>query len=135
MLIRTGVGLVGRRDRRIHRNGPIGSLAGMVVCGLLRPWIWSLLALDRAPASCIFPDPNERILAAAAPATVQRIGFAVGAAATGSPRTCPVRRMAFSVEAARRRDFGFSAGFIPAVVVGPWSLAVHDDRGEHALSS
>ena len=81
-------------------------------------------------------DANERILAAAAPATVQRIGFAVGAAATGIAANMSGLADGISVEAARAAGFWVFAGFIPAVVVGVlalwWFTAT---EGEHALSS
>ena len=122
MLIRIGIGLVVVGIAGFIVTVPIGSLAGMVVCGLLEGLGFGLSWPSIVRRIVHLSDANERILAAAAPATVQRIGFAVGAAATGIAANMSGLADGISVEAARTAGFWVFAGFLPAVVVGVLAL-------------
>ena len=122
MLIRTGVGLVVVGIAGFIVTVPIGSLPGMVVSGLLEGLGFGLSWPSIVRRIVHLSDANERILAAAAPATVQRIGFAVGAAATGIAANMSGLADGISVEAARAAGFWVFAGFLPAVVVGVLAL-------------
>ena len=122
MLIRTGIGLVVVGIAGFIVTVPVGSLPGMVVSGLLEGLGFGLSWPSIVRRIVHLSDENERILAAAAPATVQRIGFAVGAAATGIAANMSGLADGISVEAARAAGFWVFAGFLPAVVVGVLAL-------------
>jgi MFS family permease len=104
MLIRTGMGLAVVGIAGFIVTVPIGSLPGMVVCGLLEGLGFGLSWPSIVRRIVHLSDQNERILAAAAPATVQRIARRQ----RGSPPTCPVSPMVFPSKLPARRDFGFS---------------------------
>ena len=97
---------------------PAGSLAGMVVCGLLEGLGFGISWPSIVRRIVRLSDENERILAAAAPGTVQRIAFAVGAAATGIAANMSGLADGVSVQAAQTAGFWVFAGFIPVLVVG-----------------
>jgi MFS family permease len=118
ILIRTGVGLVVVGTAGFAITVPIGSLAGMVVCGLLKGLGFGLSWPSIVRRIVRLADENERILAATAPGTVQRIGFAVGAAATGIAANMSGLGDGISVQAAQTAGFWVFAGFIPILVVG-----------------
>ena len=136
MLIRTGMGLAVVGIAGFIVTVPVGSLPGMVVSGLLEGLGFGLSWPSIVRRIVHLSDQNERILAAAAPATVQRIGFAVGAAATGIAANMSGLADGISVEAARAAGFWVFAGFIPVLVVGVFCLWwFTTTEGQRPLSS
>jgi MFS family permease len=118
MLIRAGVAFVVVGTAGFAVTVPAGSLAGMVVCGLLDGIGFGLSWPSIVRRIVHLCDENERILAAAAPGTVQRIAFAVGAAASGIAANMSGLADGISVQAAWAAGFWVFAGFIPLLVVG-----------------
>jgi MFS family permease len=136
MLIRVGVGLVVVGATGFAITVPAGSLAGMVVCGLLEgvgfglAWPWIVRRI------VAFSDESERALAAAAPGTVQRIAFAVGAAATGIAANMSGLAEGMSIQAAQTAGFWVFAGFIPVLLVGAfaaWRFTATEDGRRSSL--
>ena len=75
-------------------------------------------------------DP-ERGLAAAAPGTVQRIGLAVGAAATGIVANLSGLGDGASAVATRTAGFWVFAAFVPVLataLLAAWRFTAEDDR-------
>jgi hypothetical protein len=96
---------------------PAGSLAGIVLCLLLQGCGMGLCwpAIVQRTVRCA--DQAEGTLAAAAPGTVQRIGFAVGAAATGIAANLAGLADGVSPAAARTASFWVFAAFVPVLAV------------------
>jgi MFS family permease len=118
MLIRWGAGLVAIGTAGFAAMVPLGSLAGMVICGLSTGIGFGLCWPSIVHRTVRFCDEGEEVLAAAAPGTVQRIGYAVGAAATGIAANASGLADGISVAAARAAGFWVFAGFIPVLAVG-----------------
>jgi MFS family permease len=127
-LIRIGALLVTAGSAGFAIAVPTGSLAGMVVCALLQglgfgaswPWI-----VRRAVG---FAAEGEGGLAAAAPGVVQRIGYGVGAAATGIAANAAGLADGITVPAARAAGFWVFAGLLPVLVVAlvaAWRFTAH----------
>ena len=118
MLIRVGTALVAAGAAGLALVVPAGSLAGIVVCVLLPGVGFGLCWPAIVQRTVRFAAEPERALAAAAPGTVQRIGYAVGAAATGIAANQSGLADGMSLGAARAAGFWVFAAFIPVLVVG-----------------
>jgi MFS family permease len=97
---------------------PAGSFAGMVVCGLLQGLGFGLCWPAIVQRLVRFADPNEGGLAAAAPGTVQRIGYAIGAAACGIAANASGLADGVTLAAAKTAGFWVFASFIPVLLIG-----------------
>ena len=118
MLIRVGTALVAAGAAGLALVVPAGSLAGIIVCVLLPGVGFGLCWPAIVQRTVRFAAEPERALAAAAPGTVQRIGYAVGAAATGIAANQSGLADGMSLAAARAAGFWVFAAFIPVLVVG-----------------
>ncbi len=96
---------------------PAGSLPGIVACLLLQGAGMGLCWPAIVQRSVRCADATEGTLAAAAPGTIQRIGFAVGAAATGIAANLAGLGDGVSPEAARAAGFWVFAAFIPLLAL------------------
>ena len=97
---------------------PMGSLWGMILCSLLQGAGFGIAWPAIVQRTVRFADPAEQGLAAASPGTVQRIGYAIGAAATGIAANMSGLAAGVSAEAASAAGFWVFAGFIPVLLVG-----------------
>lgn len=124
-LIRLGAGLVAVGAAGFTITVPAGSLIGMVVCALLQGLGFGFFWPSAMQRIVSFADPDEQALAAAAPGTVQRIGYAVGAAAVGIAANMSGLAEGASVATAAMAGFWVFAGFIPVLLFGlvaAWSF-------------
>ncbi len=117
-LIRFGVVLVAAGAASFAVVVPAGSFTGMIACGLLQGLGFGSCWPSIVQRTVRFADDRDRILAAAAPGTVQRIGYAVGAAATGIAGNASGVADGISLTTARTAGFWVFAGFIPVLLVG-----------------
>jgi MFS family permease len=117
-LIRLGVVLVAAGAASFAVVVPAGSLTGMIACALLQGLGFGLCWPSIVRRTVRFADDRDRILAAAAPGTVQRIGYAVGAAATGIAGNASGLADGVSLTTARTAGFWVFASFIPVLLVG-----------------
>jgi MFS family permease len=118
MLIRSGAACAAIGAAGFAIVVPAGSLAGMVVCGLLQGLGFGLFWPVVAQRMARFADQGERGLASAAPVTLQRIGYAIGAAACGIAANASGLADGISVSAAKTAGFWVFAGFVPILIVG-----------------
>jgi len=118
MLIRFGAVLVAAGAGGFAVTVPAGSFAGMVICGLLQGLGFGLCWPAIIRRMVRFADPSEGGLAAAAPGTVQRIGYAIGAAACGIAANASGLADGMSLAAAKSAGFWVFAGFIPVLMIG-----------------
>ncbi|MFI5012950.1 MAG: MFS transporter [Hyphomicrobiales bacterium] len=136
MLIRTGAGLVAVGAAGLAVAVPSGSLAGMVVCVLMQGLGFGVCWPSIVHRTVRLSGRGEGALAAAAPGTVQRIGYGVGAAAAGIAANASGLADGMSVAGAQAASFWVFAGFIPVLVVGmagAWRFTRETD--ERRLSS
>lgn len=134
MLIRSGTALVAIGAAGFALVVPAGSLIGVIVCGLLQGIGFGLCWPSIVQRTVGFADEGDRSLAAAAPGTVQRIGYAVGAAATGIAANASGLADGISVSTARMAGFWVFAGFVPVLVIslaGAWHFTA--EPGGHRL--
>lgn len=134
LLIRMGTAFVALGAAGFALVVPAGSLIGMIVCGLLQGVGFGLCWPSIVQRTVRFADQRDRSLAAAAPGTVQRIGYAVGAAATGIAANASGLADGISVSAARIAGFWVFAGFVPILItslVGAWQFTA--ELGERGL--
>ncbi len=117
ILIRTGAGLVALAVIGFAVTVPAGSFAAMVVFALLQGVGFGLFWPSVIQRIVRFAGEGDRSLAAASPGTVQRIGYAVGAAATGLAANMSGLADGISVNAAKTAGFWIFAGFIPVLAV------------------
>jgi MFS family permease len=117
LLIGSGVTLVVIGTAAFAVAVPAGSLIGMVLCGLLQGIGFGIAWPSIVQRTVSFADDAEKGLAAAAPGTIQRIGFAVGAAATGIAGNMSGLAEGISPEAARNAGFWVFAGFVPVLAI------------------
>jgi MFS family permease len=96
---------------------PAGMLWGMVLCGLLQGVGFGLCWPSIVHRMARFSAEAERPLAVAAPATLQRIGYAVGAAATGIAANLSGLAAGVSVAATKAAAFWVFAAFIPLLIL------------------
>ena len=118
LLIRLGVILVASGAGAFAVVVPFGSFAGIVLCCLSQGFGFGLCWPFIVQRVVRFADDGERTLAAAAPGTVQRIGYAVGSAATGIAGNLSGLSDGVSLEAARTASFWVFASFIPVLLLG-----------------
>jgi MFS family permease len=96
---------------------PAGILAGMVLCALLQGLGFGLCWPSIVHRLARFSDEIERPLAVTAPETMQRIGYAVGAAAVGIAANLSGLAAGMSVAAAKSAAFWVFAAFIPVLIL------------------
>ncbi len=113
-LIRSGATLVALGAGGFALAVPAGLLAGIILCALLQGLGFGLCwpSIVHRMARC--SDEGERPLAVTSPETMQRIGYAVGAAAVVPP-TCPDWPPAFQSQPQRLPR----SGYLPPSC--PWS--------------
>jgi len=116
-LIRLGTTMVATGAAALALAVPAGSLPGIVTCLLLQGAGMGLCWPAIVQRSVRCADATEGTLAAAAPGTVQRIGFAVGAAATGIAANLAGLADGVSPEAAQAAGFWVFAAFIPLLAL------------------
>jgi hypothetical protein len=97
---------------------PAGSFTGMAICGVLQGLGFGLCWPSIIQRMVRSAGKDEGALAAAAPGTVQRIGYAIGAAASGIAANASGLAEGISVAAAKTAAFWVFAGFIPVLIVG-----------------
>jgi MFS family permease len=97
---------------------PMGSSVGMVACTLLQGVGFGMCWPSIVHRTVRFTDEDEQALAAAAVGIVQRIGYAVGAAATGIAANASGLASGMTVTAARSAGFWVFAAFIPVLIIG-----------------
>lgn len=129
-LIRSGTAMVVTGAAALALVVPAGWLPGIVVCLLLQGAGMGLCwpAIVQRAVRCA--EPEEGTLAAAAPGTVQRIGFAVGAAMSGIFANLAGLAQGVSPEAARAASFWVFAAFVPillAALPGAWRFTTDRD--------
>jgi MFS family permease len=96
---------------------PAGMLAGMVLCALLQGLGFGLCWPSIVHRLARFSDDIERPLAVTSPETMQRIGYAVGAAAVGIAANLSGLAAGISVAAAKSAAFWVFAAFIPVLIL------------------
>jgi MFS family permease len=96
---------------------PAGTLPGMVVCALLQGLGFGLCWPSIVHRMARFSDEGERPLAVTSPETMQRIGYAVGAAAVGIAANLSGLAEGISIAAAKAAAFWVFAAFIPVLVL------------------
>jgi MFS family permease len=96
---------------------PAGQLAGMVLCALLQGLGFGLCWPSIVHRLARFSDDIERPLAVTSPETMQRIGYAVGAAAVGIAANLSGLAAGISVAAAKSAAFWVFAAFIPVLIL------------------
>ena len=116
-LIRTGATLVALRAGGFALAVPTGLLAGMILCALLQGWGFGLCwpSIVHRMARC--SDEGERSLAVTSPETMQRIGYAVGAAAVGIAANLSGLAAGISIAAAKAAAFWVFAAFVPMLIL------------------
>jgi MFS family permease len=118
LLIRSGVALVVIGTAGFALAVPAGSFIGMVLCGLCQGIGFGTAWPSIVQRTVSFAEEAEKGLAAASPGTIQRIGFAVGAAATGIAANMSGLAGGITAEAAKTAGFWVFAGFIPVLALG-----------------
>jgi MFS family permease len=97
---------------------PSGSLAGMVVCGLLQGGGFGLCWPAIVQRLVRFSAPADQSLASASASTMQRIGYAIGTAAVGIAANVAGLADGISIPAAKAAGFWVFGAFIPVLGVG-----------------
>ena len=118
ILIRAGAAFVLVGAAGFALAVPSGSFAGIVACALLQGLGFGISWPSIVHRTVRFSNPGESTLAAAAPGTVQRIGYSVGAAAAGIAANASGLAEGISTAVARTAGFWVFAGFIPILIVG-----------------
>jgi hypothetical protein len=114
-LIRLGATLVALGAGGFTVAVPAGMLAGLVLCALLQGLGFGLCWPSIVHRLARFSDEAERPLAVSSPETMQRIGYAVGAAAVGIAANLSGLAAGISVAAAKTAAFWVFAAFIPVL--------------------
>ncbi len=116
-LIRLGACLVALGAGGFALAVPAGALAGMVLCALLQGggfgMCWPSIVHRMARCS----DDIERPLAVTSPDTMQRIGYAVGAANVGIAANMSGLAAGISIAAAKAAAFWVFAAFVPVLIL------------------
>jgi MFS family permease len=116
-LIRLGALLVAVGAAGFAAVVPLGSLAGMLACAALQGagfglcWPSIVLRLVRSSPSA------DQAVASASPATVQRIGYAVGTALVGVSANLSGLQAGISIPAVKSASVWVFAGFIPILLL------------------
>jgi MFS family permease len=116
-LIRLGATLIALGAGGFAIVVPAGMLAGMVLCALLQGLGFGLCWPSIVHRLARFSDDIERPLAVTSPETMQRIGYAVGAAAVGIAANLSGLAAGISVAAAKSAAFWVFAAFIPVLIL------------------
>jgi MFS family permease len=120
LLIRLGATLVALGAGGFALAMPAGQLAGIVLCALLQGvgfgLCWPSIVRRMAELSSV----SERPLAVTSPETVQRIGYAVGAAAVGIAANLSGLAAGISSAAAKGAAFWVFAAFVPNLLLAVW---------------
>jgi MFS family permease len=116
-LIRSGASLVALGAGSFALVVPAGLLPGMVLCALLQGLGFGLCwpSIVHRMARC--SDEAERPLAVTSPETMQRIGYAVGAAAVGIAANLSGLAAGISIAAAKAAAFWVFAAFVPMLIL------------------
>jgi sugar phosphate permease len=116
---------------------PAGVLAGMLLCGLLQGMGFGLCWPSIVHRMARFSDAAERPLAVASPETMQRIGYAVGAAAVGIAANLSGLAAGISGAAAKSAAFWVFAAFVPVLLLAlmcAWTFTARDDLTPRATT-
>ena len=117
-LIRLGAVLVALGVAGFAIAVPAGSFPGMVACAVLQGVGFGVGWPSIVQLVVRHADPADQILASTAPGTLQNIGYAVGAAASGIAANVAGLADGISIPAARAAGVGVFAGFMPVLAVG-----------------
>jgi MFS family permease len=131
VLIRAGVSIAAAGAAAFTVAVPAGSLPGMVACALLQGIGFGMCWPSIVHRLARFSTASDRPLAAAAPGTVQRIGYAVGTAAVGIAANLSGLAEGASVVGARRAGFWVFAAFVPVLlfaVASAWRFTARAAR-------
>jgi MFS family permease len=135
-LIRSGAGIVAAGAAGFALAVPAGTLGGMVACAILQGFGFGLCWPSVVHRIVRTADLEDSALAAAAPSAIQRIGYAVGAAAAGIAANLSGLGNGISVPAAKAAAFWVFAGFIPILLVALVSSWVFTAKfGERQLGN
>ena len=116
-LIRLGAVLIALGAGGFAIMVPAGAFAGMVLCAILQGLGFGLCWPSIVHRLARFADESERPLAVTSPETMQRIGYAVGAAAVGIAANLSGLAAGISVAAAKTAAFWVFAAFIPVQIL------------------
>jgi len=115
-LIRIGAACVALGAGGFAVAVPAGVLAGMVLCALLQGLGFGLCWPSIVHRLVRYSNEAERPLAVSAPETMQRIGYAVGAAAVGIAANLAGLAAGISIAAAKSAAFWVFASFMPLLI-------------------
>jgi MFS family permease len=124
-LIRIGAGCVALGAGGFAVAVPAGVLAGMVLCALLQGFGFGLCWPSIVHRLVRFSEAGEQALAVSSPDTMQRIGYAVGAAAVGIAANLSGLAAGMSIAAAKSAAFWVFAAFVPLLIfalVSAWNF-------------
>jgi len=116
-LIRVGVSMVALGAAGFALAVPAGLLDGMVLCALLQGFGFGLCWPSIVHRMAQLSAEAERPLAVTSPETIQRIGYAVGAAAVGIAANLSGLAAGISVAAAKAAAFWVFAAFVPLLLL------------------
>jgi MFS family permease len=129
-LIRVGTILIALGAGGFAIAVPAGVLAGMVLCALLQGLGFGLCWPSIVHRMARLSDEAERPLAVTSPDTMQRIGYAVGAAAVGIAANLSGLAAGISIAAAKSAAFWVFAAFVPALIfalICAWTFTARGD--------
>jgi MFS family permease len=129
-LIRAGTILVALGAGGFAVAVPAGVMTGMVLCALLQGLGFGLCWPSIVHRMAQLSDEAERPLAVTSPETMQRIGYAVGAAAVGIAANLSGLAAGISIAAAKSAAFWVFAAFLPALIfalICAWTFTSRDD--------
>jgi MFS family permease len=104
---------------------PAGTLPGLILCALLQEVGFGLCWPSIVHRLARFSAADERALAVTSPETVQRIGYAVGAAAVGIAANLSGLAAGISIAAVKAAAFWVFAAFVPLLLlalVSAWTF-------------
>lgn len=130
-LIRLGATLVALGAGGFAMAVPAGALAGMVVCALLQGLGFGMCWPSIVHRMARFSDEEERPLAVTSPETIQRIGYAVGAAAVGIAANRSGLAAGISIAATKAAAFWVFAAFVPVLILAlvcAWNFTRYDEQ-------
>ncbi len=116
-LIRAGASLVALGAGGFAVVVPAGALAGMVLCALLQGFGFGLCWPSIVHRMARFSDDAMQPLAVTSPDTMQRIGYAVGAASVGIAANLSGLAAGISIAAAKAAAFWVFAAFVPVLIL------------------
>lgn len=124
-VIRVGATLVALGACGFALAVPAGTLVGVILCALLQGLGFGLCwpsIVHRLARHCA---ADEQALAVTSPETVQRIGYAVGAAAAGIAANLSGLAAGISISAVKTASFWVFAAFVPLLLLalaGAWTF-------------